>query len=75
LIGAGLGEPPADGVAGGQDTRNGREGRHQDGPQAHAPGFEHGGTRFVAGGAALVGEFDEQDRVLRDQADEEDEAD
>src|SRR5881394_255915 len=59
----------------GQDPGNGRKRRHENRPQPHPARLAHGFGGGCAGGAALVGEFHQEDAVLRDQADEQDEAD
>ena len=50
------------------------QGRHQDGPQAQARGIDGGVEAAVAGRLILAGEFHDENRVFRRQADQHDQS-
>ena len=57
------------------DAEDEREGRHQDRPEPQPGRFERGRHRILALLAQHLRELDDQDRVLRRQADQHDQAD
>src|SRR5258708_11304226 len=57
------------------DTENEGERRHQDRPQPQPRGFHGRGPAVAASVLELLGEFDDQDRVLRRKTNQHDEAD
>ena len=56
-------------------AENEGQGRHQDRPQAHPRGFDHRLEPVLTLFFVLPGEFDNEDRILRRQSDQDDEAD
>jgi len=58
-----------------EDADHGRECGHEDRAEADATGLEHGVCGIAALGDALVGELDQEDRVLRHQAQQQDDPD
>src|SRR5882724_1606944 len=57
------------------DTENEGERRHQDRPQPQPRGFHGRGPAVTAAVLELLGEFDDQDRILRRKTNQHDEAD
>jgi len=57
-----------------QHSRDHRDGRHHDGTKSAARGREHRGVGRLAAPRLLLGVFDQQDSVFRDQTDQHDDA-
>ena len=55
----------------GEQSQDGRQARHQDGPEPRAACFEQGGPKGHALGTQLLNVFDQQNAILHVQTDEE----